>query len=102
MAGETKTTRDHEEIRRWAEDRGGRPARLHHAFGAKPESCHLQIDFLQEKYNDDVEPIAWEAFFELFDREQMVLVYQTETEGGKKSCFARIVKQEGVAQALIE
>ena len=26
MAGESKTTTDHDEIRRWVEERGGRPA----------------------------------------------------------------------------
>jgi hypothetical protein len=102
MQGETKTTTDHDEIRRWAEDRGGSPARIHNAFGAAPTACVLQIDFVHEKYNDDVEPIAWDEFFRLFDQENMVLVYQTETEGGKRSCFGRIVRRENVPQAVIE
>lgn len=102
MSGETKTTTDHEQIRTWAQERGGRPARVHNAFGSKREDCILQIDFLHDKYDDDVEELTWDAFFEMFDRENMVLVYQTETEGGRPSSFGRIVRQAGVAQALID
>lgn len=102
MAGETKTTTNHEEIQQWAQSRGGRPARIHNSFGAPADGSVLQIDFLHEKYNDDVEEITWEDFFAMFDREHMVLVYQTETEGGKPSCFGRIVRQENVPQAVIE
>lgn len=102
MSGETKTTTNHEEIRQWAADRGGRPARIHNTFGSTQDSCVLQIDFLYDKYDDDVKEVTWDEFFELFDREQMVLVYQTETEGGKLSRFGRVVKKEGVPQAVIE
>ena len=102
MAGETKTTTNHDEIRRWAHDRGGRPSRIHNTFGSTLDSCVLQIDFLHDKYDDDVQEITWEEFFDLFDREHMVLVYQTETEGGNLSRFGRIVRQESVPQAVIE
>ncbi|MCI0632141.1 MAG: hypothetical protein L0Y44_15970 [Phycisphaerales bacterium] len=102
MPGETKTTTDHQEIRQWVQDRGGRPVRVRNTFGSTSDTCVLQIDFLFEKYNDDVEEIGWEEFFTLFDREHMVMVYQTETEGGRESRFARIVRQDSVAQAVIE
>ena len=99
MSGETKTTSDHEEIQRWAQDRGGTPACVHNPLA---NSTDLRIDFLHEKYNDDVRGISWEEFFRIFDQQRMVLVYQTETEGGKLSRFGRIVKSDNVAQALIE
>ena len=102
MSGEIKTTTDHEEVRRWAQDRGGSPACVHNPFNTAGETSELRIDFLHEKYNDDVREVTWEEFFALFDRQRMVLVYQTETEGGKVSRFGRIVRPDGVAQALIE
>jgi hypothetical protein len=102
MNGDTKTTTDHNEIRRWAEDRGGRPVRVHGVFGKTGDATDLRIDFLFDKYDDDVEQISWEDFFAQLDREQMVLVYQTETEGGSTSRFARIVRKEDVQQAVIE
>lgn len=102
MNSDTKTTTDHEQIQSWAEDRGGRPVRVHGVFGRQPDSTDLRIDFLFEKYNDDVEQISWEEFFTQFDREKLVLVYQSETEGGSMSRFARIVGRDEVAQAVIE
>jgi hypothetical protein len=102
MNGDTKTTTDHAQIRSWAEDRGGRPVRVHGVFGRQADASDLRIDFLFEKYNDDVEQISWEDFFTQFDREKLVLVYQSETEGGSMSRFARIVRRDEVAQAVIE
>jgi len=102
MSGEIKTTTDHEEIQRWATERGGSPARIYNPFNSPGDTSELRIDFLHEKYNDDVREVSWEEFFDMFDRQRMVLVYQTETEGGKVSRFGRIVKPEGVEQALIE
>lgn len=102
MSGEIKTTTDHDEVQRWAQERGGSPARVHNPFNNSGDGFELRIDFLREKYNDDVHPLSWEEFFDIFDRQRMVLVYQSETEGGKLSRFGRIVKPDGVAQALIE
>ena len=61
-----RTTRDHDLIRRWAEHRAGRPARvrgsevLRIAFGVLPPNW---------------EPISWERFFEAFDRGALSLWY---------------------------
>lgn len=101
MNGESKVTTDHEEIRRWAEVRGGRPVSVKRDPLNPSRSC-LQIDFLFEKYNDDIHEISWEEFFDTFEREGLAMVYQTETEGGQTSRFARIVKRELIPQAVLE
>ena len=44
MAGESKTTTDHDEIRRWVEERGGRPARVTDT-GSDGDPGILRIDF---------------------------------------------------------
>ena len=46
--------------------------------------------------------VSWDDFFARFEGDQLALVYQTETEGGKLSRFARIVRREAVPQAVIE
>ena len=102
MNGDTKTTTDHDEIRRWADERGGRPVRVPGVFGKVADATDLRIDFLFDKYDDDLEQITWEDFFAQFDRETMALVYQTETEGGAMSRFGRIVRRHEVSQAIIE
>jgi hypothetical protein len=102
MSGDTKSTTDHDLIRKWAEDRGGRPVRVLNVFGAQPDESHLRIDFLFDKYDDGVQQISWDEFFAIFDREGMALVYQTETESGILSRFGRIVRSNAVPQAIIE
>ena len=102
MSGDTKTTTDHDEIRAWAEARGGRPVQVTNAFAAQPGEAHLRIDFLHDKYDDGIREVGWDEFFRVFDQHDMVLVYQSETEAGALSRFGRIVRREAVAQAVIE
>ena len=78
MAG-AKITTDHDEIRNWAEERGGRPATV--------RSKH-----------DALEEISWEEFFEKFDESDLALLYQEETAGGEKSNFNKLIGRE-TAQA---
>ena len=101
MNGETKVTTDRDEISRWAKERNGRPVSVSHD-PLNPNGSRIQIDFLYDKYDDNVCQISWEEFFDVFDREELALVYQTETEGGRLSRFGRIVRRENVAQAVIE
>jgi len=101
MPGETKVTTDHHEIRRWAEDRGGRPVRVKHDV-LNPSASTVQIDFLFDQYDDNLEEVSWEQFFEAFESHGLALVYQTETENGKVSRFGRIVPRNAVEQAVIE
>src|SRR4051794_34732042 len=42
---ESKTTTDHDEIRRWAEERGGRPATVEGTEGGGEDAGVLRIDF---------------------------------------------------------
>ena len=53
-------------------------------------------------YDDRMKEVSWDDFFARFEGDQLALVYQTETEGGKLSRFARIVRREAVPQAVIE
>jgi hypothetical protein len=59
-------TTDHDEIRRWAEKRGGRPARV------------IGIDFPGEPADEDLEEISWAEFFERFERKKLAFCYQEE------------------------
>lgn len=101
MNGQTKVTTDHDEIRRWADERNGRPVSVKQD-PLNPNGSTIQIDFLYDKYDDNIEAISWDAFFESFEHEALALVYQTETEGGRLSRFGRIVRRANVPQAVIE
>jgi hypothetical protein len=69
MADSISTT-DHNEIRRWAESNGGRPARVVGCEAA------LRIDFPGEDDGENLEAISWEEFFDTFEQENLVFLYE--------------------------
>jgi hypothetical protein len=84
------TTTDHDEIRRWAEERGGRPAT---AKGTESggEPGVLRFDFNEPE--ESLEEISWEDFFHKFDDAGLALVYQDETKDGSESRFFKFVSR---------
>jgi hypothetical protein len=96
MANLSKTTRDHEEIRRWTEERGGKPAHVRNT-GSGEDIGILRIDFPGYGGEGSLEPISWEDFFNKFDERGLALVYQEETAGGQKSNFNKLVSAETAA-----
>jgi hypothetical protein len=84
-----KTTTDHEEIRRWVEQRGGRPARVQGTGGE--DAGLLRIDFGEPEEN--LEPIDWEEWFDTFDRSGLVFLHEDEPD----SRFNKLVSRETAA-----
>jgi hypothetical protein len=72
-----KTTTDHTAIRKWAEARGGRPARVK-GTGKGDDPGILRIDFGEP--DDSLEKISWEEFFEKFEDNELALLFQDEGE----------------------
>ena len=68
-------TRQHDVILAWAEERGGRPARVR-------GSEVLRLAF--EKLPPNWEAITWEAFFETFERTGQSFMY--EDSPGSRIC----------------
>jgi hypothetical protein len=93
MANLSKTTQDHEEIQRWAEERGGKPSHVR-STGSGEDIGILRIDFPGYSGEGSLEPITWEQFFEKFDERNLALLYQEETAGGERSNFNKIVSAE--------
>ncbi len=93
MAGESRTTRDHDTIRRWAEERGGYPATVERTErGGEPGV--LRIDFPGYSGEESLERISWEEFFRKFDEKNLVFLYQDETREGEQSRFYKFVSEE--------
>src|SRR5690348_17009968 len=63
---DAKTTTDHEEIRDWAQARGGKPASVRGTETGGEEAGVLRISFDSDS---DLEEIGWEEFFDKFDEE---------------------------------
>lgn len=93
MAGASKTTTDHDEIRQWVEDRGGHPASVK-STGGDEDPGILRIDF--PGYGDDsrLEEISWDEFFEKFEDNDLAFLYQDKKADGSESRFVKLVKRE--------
>lgn len=93
MSNLSKTTTDHEEIRRWAEERGGKPSHVK-GTGGKNDPGILRIDFPGYSGEGKLEPISWDEFFEKFDEQELALTYQDVTAEGKKSNFNKLISRQ--------
>jgi ferritin-like metal-binding protein YciE len=95
----SSTTIDHDEIRQWAEQRGGKPACVQ-GTGGKGDIGMLRIEFPGKPNAKDakLQAISWDDFFEKFDERGLALVYQDTTSRGQKSNFNKLVSREGGKQ----
>lgn len=82
---QSKTTTDHDDIRKWAEARDGHPARVK----GQGEGGLLRIDFGEPE--DNLEEIDWETFFDIFDENGLAFLYQEKTQDGGTSRFNKFV-----------
>ena len=72
-----QTTTDHETIRKWAEARDGRPARVKGTGDAKDAGL-LRLDV--GKPEESLEAITWEEFFDKFEESELALPYEDEPD----------------------
>jgi hypothetical protein len=91
----SKTTQDHDEIRKWAEKRGAVPSEVASTH-SKDEPGLLRFSFprAKRKNDDNLSEISWEDFFEKFDSSNLELVYQEKTASGQQSNFNKLVHPE--------
>src|SRR5437588_149499 len=93
MSGETRTTTNHNEIRKWAEARGGKPATVKRTE-SDDEVGVLRIDFPGYSGQDSLEEITWDEFFAKFDEKQLAFLYQDKTSSGEESRFFKLVSRD--------
>src|ERR1700761_3909871 len=93
---QSKTTKDHEEIRRWAEKRGAVPAEATSTeTQAEPGILRFMFRDAPHRNDSDLKEISWEAFFEKFDESGLQMLYQETTAEGAESHFNKLVRPEG-------
>lgn len=91
MAGESNTTTDHDVIRHWIEDRGGKPATVKGTSSDGPGI--LRVDFPGYGDEDSLEELSWDDFFDKFDKEQLAFLYQEDTANGSESRFFKFIQR---------
>src|SRR5215216_1928970 len=87
------TTTDHDEIRRWAEERGGRPSLVRTGRG---KGGILRFDFGED--DEKLEETSWDEFFEVFDDNNLAFLHQDQIGSGQTSRFFKFVAR-GKARA---
>ena len=86
-----KNTKLLDEIRKWAEARGGKPAVVAATEG-KDETGIMRLMFPDAPHHNDgaLQEIGWDEFFEKFDASGLELTYQEKTAGGQQSDFNKL------------
>ena len=88
---------DHEEIRRWAEERNATPARVK-GTGGDCDVGIIRLDFPGYSGEDTLEEISWDEWFRKFDESNLALLVQDRTARGQKSNFNKLISRETAEQ----
>ena len=86
--GQTLATKNHEVIKRWAEERGAKPATV-------PGTEHdghvgvLRFDF-PGYGGQELKHVSWDEWFKTFDARNLTFIYQEHTKDGKESNFFQL------------
>ncbi len=92
MASDTRTTTDHDEIRRWVEEHGGRPVSVK-GTESGGQAGVLRIDFPGGAGEDQLEPISWDEWFEKFEDSKLAFLYQETKASGEDSTFFKLISR---------
>jgi hypothetical protein len=88
---------DHDEIRRWAEERGAVPSRVLGTGGGEDPGM-IRLDFPGYSGEESLEEIGWDDWFEKFDENGLALMVQDIASDGQKSNFNKLVKRTTAEQ----
>ncbi len=90
---ESKTTTDRETVKRWVEERDGKPALVKGTGDTGKGDGLLRINF-PGGAEDSLENIEWDKFFTIFEENDLKFLYQEETKDGGQSRFFKFVGKD--------
>ncbi len=86
--GQTLATRNHDVIKKWAEERGGVPSTVP---GTEHGDRKGVLRFNFPGYGgDNLEEISWDEWFRPFDERNLVFLFQERKSDGHQSNFFRL------------
>ena len=94
MGEKSAYTTDWDTIRRWVEERGGRPAVVKARSRGDYEAAPPRIDFPQYRSTGILQRLPWEHFFQKFEEKRLAFVYQERTRTGQMSRFFKFVSRD--------
>jgi hypothetical protein len=84
-----RVTTDHEEIRRWAEAHGGKPAAVKRTHrGGDVGIIRIMFPDAPNSEHEELEEISWDEFFKEFEARQLALLYDPD------SMFSKIIGRD--------
>lgn len=90
--GETLATRNHEVIKRWAEERKAVPATVPGTeHGGRPGVLRFNFPGYG---GDNLQEISWDDWFKPFEERNLVFVYQEHLKNGNPSNFFHLDNPE--------
>ena len=89
----SRITTNHDEIRRWTEERNGKPAAVK-ATHQKNDPGILRIDFPGGAGRETLDSISWDEWFEKFDQSHLAFLFQEKTADCGTSRFFKLVARE--------
>ena len=99
MAGTKSAARpltDHDEIRRWAQERNAKPA-CARCSGGGTDIGMIRLGFPGGE--GSLEEISWSDWFQKFDESNLALLVQEQTARGEKSNLHQLASREPVEQS---
>ncbi|WP_374225344.1 hypothetical protein [Micromonospora sp. C95] len=86
--GRSLVTTNHDVIRRWARERGAKPATI---SGTERPGRAGVLTFNIPGYRESsrIREITWDEWFDTFDRRRLNLIYQEQLRDGRQSSFFR-------------
>jgi hypothetical protein len=97
QGSESKITADHNQIRKWVEEREGIPS-IVKGTGEEEKGGILRIDFPPTGTKPNLERISWEEFFKIFEQRNLAFLYQDKTRTGEISRFNKFVNRSCLTQ----
>jgi len=92
MASQTKSTKNHDEIRCWVEEHGGKPVTVKGTENGDDAGV-LRIDFPGGAGEDRLEEISWDEWFSKLDENDLTFLFQEQKASGEDSTFFKLVHQ---------
>jgi hypothetical protein len=84
-----EVTTNHEEIRRWAESKGGTPAAVDRTHkGGDVGIIRIMFPDAPQSEHENLVEISWDEFFEQFEESKLALLYEED------SLFSKIVGRD--------
>lgn len=93
MTSEPMITTDHNEIKKWALERDGKPSVVKNTENTGKGAGLLRIYFPKYSKKDSFVEISWDDFFKTFEDSKLAFLYQDKAANGEMSRFFKFVRR---------